>query len=60
MPSLLDLMLKIEKHVAVNFTSKTPLGLSDRLVLVSDYMCHAQSAKEDIFYRILRCFLKHW
>ena len=46
MPSILDLVLTSEENVVENVVYETPLGLSDHLVLVYDYVCQAERTSD--------------
>ena len=45
-PSLLDLILTSEETVIESIVYDTPLGLSDHMVLIYDYVCQAERASD--------------
>ncbi|KAA3680909.1 uncharacterized protein DEA37_0008638 [Paragonimus westermani] len=45
-PSILDLVLTGEENVVEDMIYETPLGLSDHLVLVFDYVCNAERSSD--------------
>ena len=45
-PSILDLVLTSEENVIDSLDYDTPLGLSDHIVLIFDYVCHAERSSD--------------